>query len=497
MNNSEKLFNKSASSLKRNILNINSYLPENKRFIIDGVNVSGSLTYKDYIDFVESISASSYISSPSERVSLMMVYAFLDNQLNMTWLYQEIGMSLTTKKKDSKQLSDIARHKGLGVEQIPKKGIRIVGDERRFRITTVSILSSLLEINADDQIIGRRANNPLEKRIINYFLKQCQDVIDQQRTLFRQFISDNQLRFSYPSRKFIYIYIIVSQYRQLQGLYLTSEEDNHLDVQRYHYFNQPFEDALFDNLISSMDHLTGQHIANDSELQQLVSRFIGNIEQQIITRFYTYQPLFDEVYRYLYKSILRNQYHYNFYDHKLEDTQANYPNLYDIVSASASMIEQRYAIVLTPSHLSTLTLIFRKFIMNNKVIGRNTQRLVIVSNSAIDKISFFAEILTHHVDITIVDCLNINELHDIHRLDYDFIVVFSNRIAMLLEENGLPCIKLNFYLADSDVHNLLNLGFSASSRRKIPSDRFLADIAGKSVEEIRTLLSEKYGSHFL
>lgn len=131
------------------------------------------------------------------------------------------------------------------------------------------------------------------------------------------------------------------------------------------------------------------------------------------------------------------------------------------------------------------------------MIGRNRKKIVIVTNSAIEKTSYFVENLRHHIDLSVVGTFNIHELYEIENLDYDLIITFSNRIATLLLENKYSCVKLNFYFDQNDIDTLLNLGFSSSSRRKILLDHFLNEIADKNSDEIKEILLKKYPSHFL
>ena len=121
---------------------------------------------------------------------------------------------------------------------------------------------------------------------------------------------------------------------------------------------------------------------------------------------------------------------------------------------------------------------------------------MIVSNSAIEKIDFFVEILKIYTDVDIVLKININELYLLKDTEYDLIITFSNRIKSLLEFNGYENIKLNFYLGNEDVEKLFSLGVSTGSR-KIKVNGFIEEIKGKSEEEIKELLLNKYEHYFL
>lgn len=106
------------------------------------------------------------------------------------------------------------------------------------------------------------------------------------------------------------------------------------------------------------------------------------------------------------------------------------------------------------------------------------------------------EILKIYTDVDIVLKININELYLLKDTEYDLIITFSNRIKSLLEFNGYENIKLNFYLGNEDVEKLFSLGVSTGSR-KIKVNGFIEEIKGKSEEEIKELLLNKYEHYFL
>lgn len=496
---SDQLFGRSANSLKRHIVNINLYLPTEKQIIISGNMVLSTLRYNDYINFVSNLSLDEYISSQRERNFIIIVSSFLNESLNTTKLYEEMGISLTTKKKDNKALTEYLKVRNLDVKVVPKRGIEIVGHERAYRILTTSILASLLEIDSFGNLINRKANNPLQKMIIKIFSEKTQVEIHQAKELLEEFIETNELRMSYPSKKFCYIYLILSLYRIKKGSILKGDEKPNLKVRKYQLLKEqdPNENLFLDYLVSSLDYTFHRPLPIDKQLQEVTIAFIDEIQKNIITTFYNYELVFTEVYQYIYKSIIRNKYEYNFYDNKLDDTHKELSKLFGIINRALPVIENKIDLQFSRIQISTLTLIFRKFIMGNKVVGRNSRKIVIVTNSAVEKTSFFVENLKHYVDVTIVGNININEFHQLKNLKYDSIITFSNRIATLLEEENYSCIKLNFYLHQSDIEKLLGLGFSSSSRRKILSDVFLKEISNKSPDEIKKLLLKKYSSHFL
>ncbi|WP_289103361.1 helix-turn-helix domain-containing protein [uncultured Fusobacterium sp.] len=494
---SEDVFNKSETSLKRNISNLNSYLPDEKKLKILNNTVTAEIDYRDYIEFVHNLSLNDYIISQGERINLMIVYSFFSEILNMTSLYDNLGISLTTKKKDSKELSNILESNELKSEIVAKKGIKVVGNERNYRILIASILSDVFDLDFDDSLINRKANNPLERMIFNYFIVKGAKEISKAKTMLNDFLKENNLRISYSSKKFIYIYIALSLYRINRGHSIENKTiKNMVEINEYSIMNNEFEDNFLSYLISSLDYTTRLEPIISRELKNLTEEFIEKVQNRVITQFYNYDQLFNEIYGYIHKSLIRNSFKYSFYDNNIENTKNVYANLYNIVKNSIDTIEEKYKIYFTHQQISAMTLIFRKTVMKNKVLGRNRKKIVIVSNSAIEKIDFFVEILKIYTDVEIVLKININELYLLEGKEYDLIITFSNRIKSLLEFNGYENIKLDFYLENKDIEKLFSLGVSTGSR-KIKVNSFIDEIKGKSDEEIKEILLNKYEHYFL
>lgn len=407
-------------------------------------------------------------------------------------------MSLTTKKKDNKALTEYLNKRNLRFEVVPKKGMKVTGSERSYRILTASILVSLVEIDSAGNLMNRKANNPLQKMIFEVFAEMAKVEIAEAKDLLNKFIKENQVRMSYPSKKFCLLCLVLSLYRLRQGYRLEAEMELDLKVPNYQLLiNQKREDLFFTYLAASLDYMSFSPPPMDTRLKMAVLAFINQVQDHIVTTFYDYEAIFNEVYSYIYKCYIRNKLDYNLYDKKLDDTHKVLPKLYRTVSKATPIIESKMDVQFSKLQISALTLLVRKFTMKNKVIGRNSRKIVIVSNSAIEKTSYFAENLRHHLDVTVAGTYNINELYELEQIEYDLIITFSNRIAALLAENSYSCVKLNFYLNQRDIDKLLKIGFSSSSRRKILSDHFIDEIKDKDPEEIKELLLTKYPSHFL
>lgn len=99
LNFAQNKFLKTINSLKRNIYNINSYLPLEKKFIILDNKIYSKINYNDFLLFLKKLELKDYQPLKEERISLIIVQSFFNSILNKTEVYNEIGISLSTLKK--------------------------------------------------------------------------------------------------------------------------------------------------------------------------------------------------------------------------------------------------------------------------------------------------------------------------------------------------------------------------------------------------------------
>lgn len=491
------MFGRSENSIYRRIESINLILPEHLKLVIKNHIVYSRLTYKDYIQVVQKIPFYEYVPSQEERLSFIIVQSILKEVVNTSRLYQHLGFSAGTKKKDNRKLSVKLKEAGLEKEIVRKKGIRVSGQETFIRIEGTKILMNLLELGEGDNLYLRKANNPMETLIAEYFKTETTHVICKTEKVMREISATCKLELSYPSKKFIYIYLTLMFYRNDLGFHEDRKVETNVEVQpSFRLIDHPLENHTLTNLLLSMDTMnrrTGQNIRKPF-LESKISGFIDDIQKNIITFIHSRDELSRDIYQFIFKCTVRKVYGFNFYDKKLDGTSEEFPELFSIIAENPFISEE---LQLSDDQVSTLTLIFRKHIIENKVLGRNTKNIVMVTNSSIEKADFFSSNLNHYLDIRIVKTLHINELHQLEKLEYDHIITFSNRIAMLIEGEGFECIKLNYHFRADEVKMLLDMGFSSSSRRKILAGRLMDSLEGMEREEAISYLIREYPSHFL
>ena len=143
-----------------------------------------------------------------------------------------------------------------------------------------------------------------------------------------------------------------------------------------------------------------------------------------------------------------------------------------------------------------LPILVEKHILRNQTIDRRKKKIVIVTSVNFERISFFLEQVREKVNLQCMGVFNINEIHQLDHVEYDYIFCLSTRIYNLLNASGLPVIRLNFFLTQADIDHLLSLGFTAL-RHRFQTTSFVLELAGKDETEMAAWLKEHYPDYFV
>lgn len=492
------LFNKSESTLKRNIYKLNEYLSEDLHFSINNHHVKTNMTYEDFSKLCEGIQLKDYSISLNERIILFICYTFFEGTLNTTQLYQELNLSISTKKSDRKELDKFLLDKEVQVINRRRKGIELVGNERFLRMYVAQKLIEVIELNENDEFVQRKANTPVQMLLYNKFEEYLavyhDEVTEELENLFKKF----QSSVDYASKKFIYIHTAISLLRIKKGYGIQNSLKNMPAIPHYHMLPIEKDSQYLDYLIASLNYKEPLDFPKNPTIQKITNDFIQMIEKKMNVYFHLKDEIYKEIYAYLYKCQIKNKLKYNFYDDKLDNTQHVFPSLFTVIKHLMEGYQKNYHFSLTEEQMSVVCLIIETYIMKNNVITKENPKVVIITNSSVEKVNFFLESLKEFVDYEMVSYLTINELYKLELLNFDYILTFSNRITILLRELGWQSIKLNFYLSNEDYKVLIDNGFRSNRNKKFKSEEFIEKLMQqKTNEEKIRFLRENYSEYFL
>lgn len=495
INKISKHFNKNTATIRKNIYHLNKYLPKNKSLIIKNGYILHSLSYNNVNDFIKELNMNNYSLNKYERIHYIIIKTFFYENINLTRVYEDLGLSLTTKKKDTKFLKEYLEEKELSVKIIHKKGITIVGNELKFRILVMQILIPLFEIDENYNILPRKANTPLDNLIVEILLNNYKDVKKFSQIYLTEFLNKYSRNLTYSSKKFLLIYTAVAILRKGNNK-INTFYNIQLSSLNLNYFLDTYENAALNQITTMLDFYPSLEFPTNKLLDTEVNNFLTKIQNNIKTILYTRNEIKKEIYNYLYKEIVSKTYNYSFKDKLVKDTHFKFFVLYNLVKKYSSEIEESFNVNFDDEQYLTITLILRKWINKNKVFGHNMKKIIIVTNTYFERIQYFIEALKNKVEVEIIKIFDINEINLIKNIEFDYIITFSDRIHDIVTSLNYNSIKMEYFFNDNDINKLIDLGFSRTNFKFLKSD-FSKKLANKSTNEIEKILSDEYDDFFI
>ncbi|WP_367568440.1 helix-turn-helix domain-containing protein [Lacrimispora sp.] len=487
-------FEKDEISIRRTVDRINLFSSKPLVEIKKGFCLS-RLSYKEFVDFIQQITMEDYASSYIERIRVMIVTIFFHGYVNASSLYENWGISLTTKKQDTAYLRKLLEEHGLKLLTLKKKGLTIEGDELQLRFLVLNILHPLLEFTAENRIEARYANTPLEKQSYHLANAYLQPVSTQAVNQLTSFLTEYRLSLNYPSKKFLLLFICIMEIRPVSQ---AMEFSYRLPLAplNIHCTDKPLENKLYNVVLSMMNFSRSPDFPMDNRLRHTTEQFTEQVVNHLKNPFTLQEEFIQELYSYFYREITLNHFHCTFVDKTVENTREQFSDLYETIRKYEVYFKAAYNFSFMDEHLSTLTVLVQKHILRNRTVSRHHKKIVVMTSINFERVSFFLELIKEYVELQWMGTLNINEIHELKDLDYDYIFCFSSRIYNMLHGQNLPVIHINFFVGSSDVEKLLTYGFSTRKHR-FPAARFVSEIGGKSEAEMEAYLKENYGDHFV
>lgn len=487
-------FNKNETSIRRTIEQINLYSPVPMVEVQKNYCIS-RVSYEEFVSFIQTITMEDYVSSWTERIQVLIVTIFFHGYVNTSRLYESWGLSLTTKKQDTAHLRRFLLEHGLELVTLKRKGLSIQGDDLQLRFLVINILHPLLEFTAEDQIQGRYANTPIENQSYQLAAPDLLEVCPEAVTLLNRFLTENHLSLNYPSKKFLLLFICFMLIRPVSRETPLSYRLP-LTPFHIHFFDDALSDQLWSVAVSMMNFSQSLKFPMDRLLWQTTERFAEDVVAGLEYPFPVREEFIRELYGYFYREICLNHFHCTFVDKTVENTRENFPFLYNLIQKYLIYFHAAFHFQIMDEHICTLTLLVQKHILRNQIVARNPKKIVVMTSINFERISYFLEQLRDRVSIQWMGTFNINELHMLDQIDYDYILCFSARILNILNAAHLPVIRLNFFVSDSDIDILLRHGFPLLRHRCLASS-FALEIAGKNEAELVDYLKEQYGDYFV
>lgn len=486
-------FNKTTHMIRKDLAFLNLYLQKKNQITINQSDIQAQITYNDFTDFVGSLTFESYVPSQIERLKVIITLAYFESVLNLSKLYNYWGISITTKKRDVLVLKEYLKVYNLGIKSYSGKGIEIVGNPLRHRLLVVQLIQECIDVH-DFQIHRRRANSPSENQIFDAMLSNLNQYVSYAQEKCKQFLNDYLLQANYYSKKIFILYILLSRFPLKKDIEIESLILEPLNF--YLFENSRVENIAFNQVISMIDFNPPVSLPYNHKLYYLVNNLYEAIVQQMNLSIVTKTQMLDELYVFIYRGYFMNEFKYVYNDQLIKNTSQQFPLLYSTIKRELEPIRDYFQVSFQDEQISSITLIFSKWITKNRLFTDNRTRIVIVTNVSYERIAYFIEQLHTLIDFELTATLDINEINQLNDITHDVIITFSNRIHTILERSGYTPVKLKYFMDNDDLLVLLDKGCSLASRRLIAKD-IVELLDDKPKDTQISLLKDTYEQIFL
>lgn len=480
-------FNKTPHYIRSEIQQINDFLGEDA-IDIKNSKIQTSINYERFSNIMKSLDFSSYIPSQQERLDVVIVKSFFEGYCNLTQLYTSWNLSLTTKKRDMHKLEESLQNLGLMIEKKPGYGIRIVGDILHYRVLIIRILIFCTDV-ANFRLERREANTPIENLIFDVFWNHIDKYTEDAESIISNFLNEYQHDINYYSKKFFISYVLLALFKSDSNI--VEPKQLKLQPLNLYLFSDPNENRAFNQVASMIDFNPSALMPHNAYLYSLVKNLYHTIIKQLDIKIKTLEDAIQELYIYIYRQYFNEHFHYVYEDKLVKKVELYYPEIHQVLLSNLSSIENFLDFKMNEEHLTSITLIVSKWILKNRYYSKKQKGILLVTNIAFERVSYFIEELHEHIDFKLVDTIDINEVGKLSSMKYDLIMSFSNRIKNVLANQGYDSIKVNYFITQKDIQNLLNLGFE-KPRHLLDTERFIGDLRQDNPEDLSKYLKEKY-----
>ncbi len=474
-------FHQTTGSIRNDIHELNRYCPSTQQCIIYTSIVRTSMNYPQFTEFARQFPMAEYQTSAQERIQYCVVKLYLEDHVNLSQVYQDLGLSISTKKKDTRQLRELLKDHGQDVVVMARSGIRVKGDALRFRLLLIQQLMGCFELE-HGFMIQRSANSPIERTMIALLIDRIPFSIQQEAAaILESFAQEYRQHLSYGSRKFLHLYTTLALL-SIRPI-VTHQQSLTLQALNVYYFSSRLENLAFNMIIGMLDFYPPLDFPMHEPLWQLTVDFLDQVQLSVRTRIHTRQEVIHELYLYFYQRYFIETFRYRFDETLVKGIEGTYQDLYTTIIPLTQPIRDYLNIEFSESHWTSLTLILSKWIIRNKLYRTKRRKVVLVTNQTSEKTAYFLESLRESVEFELVSVLNSFEIDQLKHMAFDCILTFSNRITSLLAHSGYPAIRIHFFMTREDQKLLLDHGFSTSKRHFLASE-FAQVLSGKNQQEM-------------
>lgn len=449
-------------TVRNEIKEINELLASNNlpNFLVKNGLIINNLTQNQRVNLIDRFalkSQSDFYLSPNQRlIYLLLEFLSAKDPVFIVNEQDSLQVSKSTMDSDMRDLRRLVQPYGLRITTDPKKGVRVVGNERAIRAMFEDVLTHEPSVLAffDDSFSNLNSLTTKVNTMISFH-----DVKFIKKTLLSIFPKSPMINNDNYFRQIILLIIIwivrvknqnyVSSDPDDDDISVTSKQSNFVDliVKHFHLaFDDNSEKKYLAFAIGSFDSSSDSELIDWTKSQIITLSLIEWMESSLGFPFSKSENLFERIYKHITALLKRIDQHLNVYNPLGKTIMQSYPKIFNAVDLFFKKNNQKYHINLSNDEIGYLAIYFSTAQSEIQQKQAYVYRVAVVCNYGLATGRLLATKLEEQFNVDVIAVLGTAEIGVLRKLPISLVFKTTN-----VSIEGIPSVKLNPIPSDVDL----------------------------------------------
>lgn len=429
------------------------------------------LKYKGDIFFLNNfLEKEEYIFNLEERVEIIILLLLFNSEgCKAEKILEILNISRSTLKNDLKIIREKFNEKKLEIISKANRGLIITGEEIEIRKFLLDKLRNCYVIKSEKITLEKNLNF-LKKKVIEEFISN--DLIERVAKFFEKIKIDLKKSISDEAFQIIFIYILISLKRIYEDLklnncknsqFMRSTEDYKVIKENIKILEDKNIKITEDEILKLTEFILGAHTYNFKysfyENWILIEKFIDNLifsmSREINRNLLEDKVLREGLINHIVPTMYRLKNNLELQESIANEIKEEYPNYFYKIKKLVEEIENYIGKKFSENEIAFLTVHFIIAIKRMEEKIQNHKQAIIVCGLGYGTSNLLKQEIEDLFDIEIKEVIPLNNLKSIKIEKLDYII---STIEIQEKNIEIPIIKVNTFLKQEDILNLLSYG---------------------------------------
>ncbi|WP_294704691.1 PTS sugar transporter subunit IIA [uncultured Fusobacterium sp.] len=429
------------------------------------------LKYKGDIFFLNNfLEKEEYIFNLEERVEIIILLLLFNSEgCKAEKILEILNISRSTLKNDLKIIREKFDEKKLEIISKANRGLIITGEEIEIRKFLLDKLRNCYVIKSEKITLEKNLNF-LKKKVIEEFISN--ELIERVAKFFEKIKIDLKKSISDEAFQIIFIYILISLKRIYEDLklnncknsqFMRSTEDYKVIKENIKILEDKNIKITEDEILKLTEFILGAHTYNFKysfyENWILIEKFIDNLifsmSREINRNLLEDKVLREGLINHIVPTIYRLKNNLELQESIANEIKEEYPNYFYKIKKLVEEIENYIGKKFSENEIAFLTVHFIIAIKRMEEKIQNHKQAIIVCGLGYGTSNLLKQEIEDLFDIEIKEVIPLNNLKSIKIEKLDYII---STIEIQEKNIEIPIIKVNTFLKQEDILNLLSYG---------------------------------------